>query len=91
VNVRCAQDDKGRGIGRAIAAEGSQSFLLLCEPIDDSGFEFLWGAADATAMVCVGNFPQNDCWISRSDLAGMAHGNVVIDLSVDQERTGTLV
>ena len=48
-------------------------------------FEFLWGGADGAAVLGGRDFPQLSVRISGVNDAGMAGGNVAVDLTVDEE------
>jgi hypothetical protein len=55
------------------------------EPGSQALFEFLRGCADGSAVIGVGDFPQNCVAIAGLDLARVARRNVVVDLAVNQE------
>ena len=58
---------------------------MISEPIENSPFKFLRRGADGAAVISVGDFPQDGLWIAAVDAAGMADGNVAVDLPVDQQ------
>jgi hypothetical protein len=55
------------------------------EPGEQSLFELLWGCADGAAVIGVGDFPKDYVPIAGLDAAGVAKGDVAVDLAVNQE------
>ena len=75
---------------RKAVVSGQWSVVSFCfwvcgEPRQHALFEFLWGGAYCSAVVGVGDFPQNYFWIAGLDLARVANGYVAVDLAVNQE------
>ena len=58
---------------------------MIEKPACESIFEFLGCRAYGSAVVGVGNFPEDDAGIGGLNTAGMAYGNVAVLLSVNQE------
>jgi len=48
-------------------------------------FKFSWSCADGAAVIGVGDLPENRVRIAGVDLAGVAEGNVAVDLAVDEK------
>ena len=84
--------ERGWGLSTELAQEmqkGSGQFSVFGEPREQSLFEFLGSCADGPAVIGTGNFPES-MRIAVLDAAGVADGDVAVDLSVNQ-KDGTLV
>lgn len=57
--------------------------LFRGEPIKHPIFEFFRLCAECSAVICVGDFPQNCLRIVTMDDAGMSHGDVAVDFAMD--------
>ena len=65
------------------SVSGFRRFILWAEPIHEAALEFLGCRADGSAMISGGNFPELGLWIECVDFAGVADGDVAVDLAVD--------
>ena len=90
VHRKCRKADRGlsrektktlnhRGHG------GTQRGSTRGEPCEDTALEFSWSGAYGAAVVGVGDFPELGVGVSLADNLRVAHGNVAIDLAVNQE------
>ncbi len=48
-------------------------------------FKFLWGGADGSAVIGVGNFPENGVGIAGVDATRVTERNIAVDLTVNEE------
>jgi hypothetical protein len=55
------------------------------EPVQQAAIEFLGSAGGGTAVFGAGDFPKLDFGIARMDLAGVADGDVAVELAVDYQ------
>lgn len=61
------------------------SGLVGNEPVQHAAIELLGSGGDGTAVFGAGDFPKLDSGIARMDLAGVADGDVAVELAVDYQ------
>jgi hypothetical protein len=66
-------------------SRGGWRYVSWGEPRQKALVELLWGCAYGSAVIGVGDFPENCVAISRFYSAGMANRYVAVDLTVNQE------
>ena len=53
------------------------------KPFQEAVFEFPWGCAYRSAVIGVGDFPENCIFVVGFDFLRVAQGDVAVDLAVD--------
>jgi hypothetical protein len=92
VHRECTGNAERAGAGKAVdrawllgnSSGGQGSGFAGNKPIQQASIKFFGGGAGGAAVLGARNFPELSIRIPRSDLAGVADGNVAIELSVDE-------
>jgi len=57
--------------------------MSCAKPFQEAVFEFFWGCAYRSAVIGVGDFPEDCLGIAGLDFVRVAQGYVAVDLAVD--------